>query len=151
MLKECIDFVRDHLGRVDCNDSHSTIGDGVKLNNIAICRLLVKLGNFCFLISRSCETGNHAISYLSEARELLVQRKDAGNDDMVMWDLLFDCDKYLGPLYGKIGQMEKARYHAVQLIATAREYKGPDQADRLIAALSFLSKVLFVESKLPEP
>ena len=29
LLKECIDFVQDHLGRLDCKDSHSMIGDGM--------------------------------------------------------------------------------------------------------------------------
>ena len=81
---------------------------------------------------------------------MLFRSKDTGMDDMIMWELLFDCDDSLCTLYSRMGQFEKARYHAVQLIANARDYQGPDEADRLIAALSFLSRVSFVESKLPE-
>ena len=151
LLKECIDFVRDSFCRLDCKDSHSMIRDGVKFNDITICHLLVNLGHVYFSMASSSETSNHAISYLSEARELLMQRKDVGKDDRDMWTLLFACDKDLGPLYAKIGQLDKAEYHAVQYVANARQYKGPDQADYLVAALSNLSTCLRLdESKYPE-
>ena len=150
LLKECIDFVRDRLGRLDCKDWRSMIGDGVKLNHLTICHLLVKLGRIYYDIRRSSETDNHAISYLSEARELLVLRKDAGKNDMVMCELLIMCDKYLGPLYAKIGQLEKAKYHSVDFVATARQYRGHDQAYHLITALSRLSDILSGESRYPE-
>ena len=150
LLKECIDFVRDRLGRLDCKDSHSMIGDSVKLNNIRLCRLLVDLGLVYFKMARSSESDNHGISYLFEAREMLVQRKDAGNDDMVIWELLFACDDHLCALYARRCQLEKAKYHAVQFVATARQYKGPDQADRLVRALSKLSVSLQFESNYPE-
>ena len=112
-LDGCIVFVRDSLRRLDSNDPCSMTGDGVKLNNIPLCRLLVKLGHTYYNMPSSSETDNHAINYLSEARELLVQRKDKGKDDMVMWELLIGCDKYLGPLYAKIGQLEKAKYQDI--------------------------------------
>ena len=81
--KECLNFARDRLGRLDCNDSHSMIGDHVKLNSIAICHLLFILGHVYYNMPRSSETDNHAISYISEARVLLVKRKDADRKSVV--------------------------------------------------------------------
>ena len=150
LLKECIDFVQDHLGRLDCKDSHSMIGDGVILNHLTICRLLVNLGNVYYNMPSSCESDNHAISYLSEARKLLVQRKDAGKDDIDMWELFIACDDSLCTLYSRRFQLEKAKYYAVQFVATARQYKGSDQTDNLITGLSRLSVSLLLESKCPE-
>ena len=150
LLKDCIDFVRDRLSRLGSGDPHSLIGDSVKLNHLTICRLLVKLGLLYYNMPSSCETDNHAISYFSEACELLVQRKDTGKDDMVMWKLLFACDEYLCHLHARIGQLEKVEYHAVQFVASARQYKGPDQADHLITALSRLSASLQSESDCTE-
>ena len=141
LLKECIVFVKNRLGRLDSNLSHG----------MAITLPLVKLGEVYFRMARLSETDNHAISHLSEARELLIQRKDAGQDDLAMWKLLYTCDEYLFPLYTGIGQLEKAKYHAVQFVATARQYKGPDQADYLITALSMLSDSLRLDgSNCPE-
>ena len=150
LLKERINFVGDRLGRLDCKDSRSMIRDGVKLNDITICHLLVNLGQVYFNMASSCETDNHAISYLSEARELLVQRKDLEKDDMTIWKMLFGCDESLYHLYARRCQLEKAKYHSVQFLATARQYKGPDHVDLLIAALSQLSHILFCESNCPE-
>ena len=151
LLKECIDFVQDHLGRLDRKDSHSIIGGGVKPNNFSICRLLVKLGKVYYNMPSSSETDNHALSYISEARELLVQRKDAGKDDSDMWEQLSICDTCLYHLCLRKCQLQKAKYHAVQFVASARQYKGPDKADHLIAALSLLSEILqLLESNCPE-
>ena len=141
LLKECLVFAQDRLGRLNCKDSRGMIGDGVKLNHLTICRLLVNLGEVYYGMASSSESDSYCISYLSEASELLVQRKNAGEDEMVMWNLLFACEKPLYHLYAKIGQMEKAKYHAVQFVANARQYKGPDQANHLIAALSALSYI----------
>ena len=135
LLKECIDFVQDHLGRLDRNDSHSVIGDGVKLNNFSICRLLVKLGKVYYNMPSSSETDNHAMSYISEARELLVQRKDAGKDDSDMWEQLLICDKCLYHLCLRNCQLEKAKYHCVEWKATARQCNVSDQVDYLIISL----------------
>ena len=151
LLNEFVVFVRDRCGRLDCNDARSMIGDGVKLNNIPICRLLVKLGEIYFLnVQGSSESDNLVMSYLSEARELLIQRKDAGEDDMVMWKMLFLCDESLYHLYARRCQLEKAKYHAVHFVASARQYKGPDQVNNLIRALSKLSASLQLESDYPE-
>ena len=151
VLKECIVFAQDRLGQLDCSHSDGMIGDGVKLNYIVICHLLVELGEVYFRMPSSSETDNHAISYLSEARELLIQRKDAGKDDMIMFKLLLSCDNTLCGLYSRMqDQLEKAKYHALQFVATARQYKGPDHVDLLIAALSKLSALLQHEYKCPE-
>ena len=73
VFKECIDFVRDRLGRLDCDKSRSLIGDGVRLSHLTICNLLVNLGQIYFRMVHTSESDNHVISYTSEARELLVQ------------------------------------------------------------------------------
>ena len=76
LLREFIDFVRDRLGRLNRNDSRSLSGD------LIMCRLLVNIGNIYFDMQRSSENESHVISYMSEARELLMQRKDAGIDQI---------------------------------------------------------------------
>ena len=150
LLKECICFIKDRFGSLDCKDFHSMIGDGVELNYIAMSLLLFRLGHTYYSMPSSSETDNHAISYLSEARELLVQKKDAGKGDMVTWELLFCCEKYLCPLYRQIGQLEKSKYHCVEFVASARQYEGPNKADYMMAALTFLSTSLQLESEFPK-
>ena len=150
LFKECIKFVRDRLSQLDCHDSRNLTGDGVRLNHLMICGLLVDLGEVYFHMPSSSETDNLAISYISEARELLVQRKDAGIDDILMWQLLWSCDSSLYRLYSSLEHVEKAKYHAVESVASARQCKGPMQVDCLVAALLNLSWTLSCESKLPE-
>ena len=144
---ECLDFVRDHLGRLNRGDSRSLIRDGVRLNHLIICRLLVNLGQVYFLMDRSSETDSHCLSYIFEARELLLRRKDTGRSEPDMWQLLLICDQKIVMLYTQRGQLEKAKYHAVEWVATARQYQGPDQIDNLITALGMLSCSLRVECK----
>ena len=150
VLKECIVFARDRLGRLDCKDSCSMIGGGVKLNHITICLLLVQLGVIYYNMPRSPETDNDTISYLSEALELLMQRKDVGKDGIRVLELRFACHEPLCNLYAKLGQLEISKYHAEQYAATARQYEGPDKVDYTMAALTFLSNSLRLESKYPE-
>ena len=150
MYKECLDFVRDRLGRLYCDDSRSLTGDGVRLNHLIICRLLVDLGKVYFDMARSSETDRHCMSYLSEARELLVQRKDAGMNESEMWQLFYSCDRKIGELYIQTGQLEKAKHHCVECVATARQCNVSDQVDYLITALGMLSSCLQSDSKFEE-
>ena len=150
LYKECLDIVRDHLGRLYCDDSRSLTGDGVRLNHLIICRLLVDLGNVYFDMARSSETDRHCMSYLSEARELLVQRKDAGMNESEMWQLFYICDRKIGELYIQTGQLEKAKHHCVECVATARQCNVSDQVDYLITALGMLSSCLQSDSKFEE-
>ena len=150
MYKECLDFVRDRLGRLDYDDSRSLMRDGLRLNHITICSLLVDLGQVYFHIARSSESDDHGLSYISEARELLVQRKDAGMNETEIWPLLSICDHQIYKLYIKRGQLEKAKYHAVESVATARQCNVTDQVDYLIIALGTLSLSLESERKFPE-
>ena len=146
LLRKGIDFARDHLGRLDRRHT-------VKADSITISDLLVKLGRiYYFNMQGSSENDNHAISCFSEARELLVMRRDAGMDDEALWDLLFCCDKYLYLLYfrTRISHSEKAKYHAAQYVAAARQYKGPDQVDHLITALPLFSTSLVYEGNYSE-
>ena len=145
MNKECLDFVRDRLSRLE---DDSLIRIGVRL--ITICMVLINLGQVYFYMARSSESDHHCISYTSEARELLVQMKDAGITQPNLWLLLMRCDSNLYHLYVKRGQPEKAKYHAVEYVATARDNKGPDQVEHLIKSLGMLSCSLRVESMLPE-
>ena len=142
LLKEGIAFVRDRLSRLDVNDSHGLIGDCAKHVNFMMCRLLLKLGNIYYKMPRSSVIANHAISYISEARELLIERKDAEMDDMEMWRTLSSCEECLYQLYAERGQLEKAKYHAVQRVATARQYNGPNHVKFLSTALMRLSIAL---------
>ena len=150
MYKECLDFVRDRLGRLDCDHSRGLTGDGVRLTNLTICRLLVNLGKVYFGIAPSSETDSSSMSYLSEARELLLQRRDAGMNEPEIWELLLICDREIFLLYMQRGQMEKAKHHCVEWVATARQCDVSDQIDYLITALAMLSDCLRVESNLPE-
>ena len=129
LYKECIDFVRYHLGRSDCDKSGSLI------DNVMISSLLVSLGMVYLHMEPSSEIDSHFISYTSEARELLVQVRDAGMNDRQMWLLLMRCDRGLHQLYEERGQSEKAKYHIVEFVATARHYKGPDHVEHLIRSL----------------
>ena len=108
LLKECIDFARDRLSRLDSGDPHSLMRDGMRLNHLSVCRLLVDLGRVYYDMARSSETDSHCISYLSEARKLLVQRKDAGMNEPEIWKLLLICDLEICQLFRKRGQWEKA-------------------------------------------
>ena len=145
LYKECLDFVRDRLGRLDCADSRSLRGDGVRLNHLIICRLLVDLGKVCF----GMETDSHCISYLSEARELLVQRKDAGLNESEMWELLLNCHHRICEWYIQRGQWEKVKHHCVEYVATARECNVTDQVDYLITALGMLCDCVRAEFNFP--
>ena len=150
MYKECLDFVRDRLDRFDCDHSRGLTGDGVGLNHLTICRLLVDLGKVYFDMGRSSETDSHCIFYLSEARELLLQKKDAGMNVSETWELLRICDLRICQLYMQRGQMEKAKYHCVEGVATARQCNVPDQANYLITALRLLSVCVRLECNYPE-
>ena len=150
LYKECLDFVRDRLGRLNCDNSRSLTGDGVRLNHLMICRLLVDLGQVYFGMARSSENDNHCISYLSEARLLLVQRKEGGMDESEMWRLLMICDYRIYQWYVQRGQWEKAKHHCVEWVATARQCNVPDQIGYLIAALGMLSDCVRREGKYPE-
>ena len=150
LLREFIAFVRDRLGRLDSEDSRSLIRVGVRLNHLIICRLLVKLGIIYFDMQTSFENDSHVISCLSEARELLVERIDTGMDEIVAAQMLMGCDTYLYLIHEQRGQIEKAKYHSEQCVATARRYKGRDQVDRLKHALSLLSHFCLSQSKYPE-
>ena len=150
LLKECIDFTRDRLGRLDRNSSRSLIGDGWQLNSFVLCRLIFNLGDIYFNIPSSSESDSLAISYTLEARQLLVQRRDAGMDDKLVWTMLLKCDSTLYHLYSQMGQFEKAKYHSVQCVATARQCKGPDQVDPLVVALSTLTAASIRESNYLE-
>ena len=86
LLREFIDFARDRLGRFDDKGSRSLIGD------LTICRLLVQLGDVYFEMQRSFENDSHVISYMSEARELLMQRRDAGPNQIACAQMLMRCD-----------------------------------------------------------
>ena len=141
LYKECIDFVRYHLGRSDCDKSGSLI------DNVMISSLLVSLGMVYLHMEPSSEIDSHFISYTSEARELLVQVRDAGMNDQQMWLLLMRCDRRLYELYEKRGQSEKAKYHIVEFVATARHYKGPDHVEHLIRSLGMLINSLRGECK----
>ena len=63
MNKECLDFVRDRLGRLNRGDSRSLTGDGVRLNHlnhITVCGLLVNIGKVYFFdMASSSETDSH--------------------------------------------------------------------------------------------
>ena len=61
LLREFIDFARDRLSRLDSEDSRSLIRDGVRLNHLIICRLLVKLGIIYFDMQTSFENDSHVI------------------------------------------------------------------------------------------
>ena len=113
LYKECLAFVRDRLGQLYCDDSRSLTGDGVKLNHLIICRLLFDLGTVYIDMPCSSETDSHCISYLSEARLLLVQRKDAWMNESEMWELLSTCDRRIYKLYMQRGQWEKAKPHCM--------------------------------------
>ena len=148
--------MRDRLGRLYCDESHSSTGDGVWLNHIIICRLLVDLGKIYFGIdlrmARSSDKDNHCVSYLSEARELLVQRKDAGMNESEIWELLLVCDQRVYLLYMHRGQSEKAKHQCVEWVTTARQCNVSDQVDYLITALGMLSSCLtdecdFIEAR----
>ena len=142
LYKECLDFVRDRLGRLDCDESRSLTGDGARLNHLIICRLLVDLGKAYFHLSRSSGIDNHGTSYLSEARELLMQNKDAGMNESEMWKMLFICDKQIYNSYIRRGQWDKAKHHCVECLTTARQCNVPDQVDYLIKALGMLGMCL---------
>ena len=150
LCKECLDFVRDRLGRLDCDDTRGLTGDGVKLNHLTICKLLINLGEVYFHMARSSETDSQCISYLSEAHELLMQRKDAGMNESETWHLLLICDHKIYELHIQRGQLEKAKYHSVECVATARQHDGPSQVDYLVIALGMLSVCLRGECNLPE-
>ena len=150
LYKECLDFARDRLGRLNCDNSRSLTGDGVRLNHLMICRLLVDLGQVYFHIARSSESDDHGLSYISEARELLVQRKDAGMNETEIWPLLSICDHQIYQLYIERGQSEKAKHHCVEWVATARQCNVTNQIDYLITALRMLSTCVRLESCLPE-
>ena len=90
LYEECLAFARDRLGRLCCD---------VKINHPIICRLLVNLGEVYFEVACSSETDSHCISYLSEARELLVKRKNGGMNESEMWQLLSTCDQKNCQLY----------------------------------------------------
>ena len=145
LLKECIDFIRVCLSRFD----RSCISDGVKLNRL-ICRLLLELGEIHQKMPASSERDRNAIFYISEARELLVQMRDAGPDDEVMWRQLWICDSRLNSLCSSTGQRERATYHAVQCVNTAKQFSGPEQVDRLIASLSILGYSFLYQFKYLE-
>ena len=150
MNQECLDFVRDRLCRLDCDDSRNLMRDGVRLNHLILCRQLIDLGAAYFHMERSTKIDNHGISYLSEARELLVQNKDAGMNESGMWHLLYICDHQIYQLYKLRGQWEKAKYHCVEWIATARQCNVSDQVDYLIIALRMLSSSLIRECNFSE-
>ena len=136
---ECIDFVRDRLGRLGCDDSLSLTGDDLRLNHFIICRLLIDLGTVYLQMACSSGTDSRCISYLSEARELLLQRRDAGMNEAYMWQLLLICDIHIYKLYLQSRQGEKAKYHAVEWVATARQCDSPNQVEYLSTALNMLS------------
>ena len=144
LLKEFMDFVRDRLGRLDSEDSRSLIGD------LTISRLLVHLGDIYFDMQRSYENDSHVISYMSEARELLMQMRDAGMNQIVIAQLLMRCDTCLYGIHKGRGQMEKAKYHSEQCVATARVYKGEDNIHYLHHALSLLSDFYLSLHMYPE-
>ena len=150
VMKECIAFVRDRLGQLNRNDSHGLIGDCVRPNNLILCSLLNRLGHDYQIMLTSSESDHHAIFYLSESREMLVQMRDGGVNDMEMWQLLIYGEAGLYHLHVKINQFEKAKYYAVESVATARQYKGPDQIDNLLTALSVLSAYLTLKREYPE-
>ena len=148
--RECLEFVRGSLGRLDFDDSPSLMRDGVRLNHLIICRQLVNLGEVYSRITRSSETDSHWISNMSEARELLMQRKDAGMNEPDIWQLLLMCDRKIYELYIRRGPLEKAKYHCVEWVATARQCNVPDQVDYLITALGMLSDCLRYECNFLE-
>ena len=150
MNMECLNFVRDRLGRLNCNDSRSSTGDGLWLNHFVICRLLVSLGVAYFDFAGSSENDSHSISYLSEARKMLVQAKDAGINEPEIWRLFLICDRSIHQSYARSGQAEQAKYHCVEWVATARQCNDTDQVDYLITALRMLSYCIRRESNLPE-
>ena len=149
IYKYCLNFARDRLGRLDCDGSPSLMRDGVRLNHLTICRLLINLGLVYFGMACSSESDSYCISYLSEARELLVQRRDAGMNEPEMWELLMSCDREIYQLYVERGQLEKAKHHSVECVATARQCNVPDQVDYLIEALGMLSRCLRDECDFP--
>ena len=150
VLKECIDFARDRLGQLNRNNSSSLIGDCAKLNSITICRLLIKLGQLYFNMRSSSESDSLGKSYTLEARELLVQRRDAGMDDMETLTLFWGCDASLSHFHRRRSEIEKAEYHSAQCLATARQYNGPNKTDLMIGALELLSICLKSQGKYPE-
>ena len=115
-----------------------------------ICRLLLNLGQVHFLMDFSSGTDSHCISYVSEARELLVQRRDAGMDESDMWQDLMRCDQNVCKFYLDRGQLEKAKYLSVECVAAARQYNGPNQAEHLITALTVLSICVRGQCDFPE-
>ena len=138
--KECINVVRDRIGRLDLDNSRRLMRDGVSRNHLLISRLLVNLGRNYFNMQSSSDADgdSHCMSYTSEARELLVQMRDVGINDPEMWLQLLDCDNIFYNLYARRDQFEDAKHHSVEAVATARRYNGPDQVDHLIAALGLL-------------
>ena len=101
-------------------------------------------------MQKSSENDSYVMSYMSEARELLMQMRDTGMDTIDIAQLLIKCDICLYTIHRQRGQMEKAKYHAEQCVATARGYEGEDQVDHLQRALSLLSHFLVSECKYPE-
>ena len=150
LLNECIAFARDRLSRLLLKDSPRLKIDILKLDSLIICRLLINLGDIYYNMTPSADIDNHAVSYTSEARELLMQRKNAGIYDMAMQQLIMRCDFALHNLYSRGNQLEKIKYHSAECVATARQYTGPGHVPHLITALSLLSTCLLTESNLPE-
>ena len=94
------------------------------MGDVIICRLLVNLGNIYFDMQRSSENDSYVMSYMSEARELLMQSRDTGMDTIDIAQMLMRCDTCLYTIHRQRGQIEKAKYHAEECVATARRYKG---------------------------
>ena len=146
LLKEGIEFVRVRRGRLDRNDPFLLAGD-----NLMLCRLLVDLGNIYLNMPTSSEIATLAISYLSDAHQMLVQMRDSkGFDNTVLWQLLWKSDSYLFQLYSQRGQLDKAKYHSLDCIASAKHFEGTDAIDYLSTALSMYSGSLYSESNFTE-
>lgn len=148
LLKECLEFTRNRLDQLHNNDSHSSNKNGKQHINMTTIKLLLQLSFVHRDMSPSSESEDYALSYSLEAREMMVRRKDSGINDI--WTLLSSCDQHIYFIYNRKGDPEKAKYHILECVASARRITDPDQAEALCPALTMYSMLLQREGKVRE-
>ena len=134
LLKSCIEFARLRFGQLNRKDSPRLTGESAKLNKLTICNLLIDLSIVYDDLTTSFGNQNHGISIALEAHQLLLERKDAGLDDM--WSLLSKSEQCLAISYSFLNDIENSKYYAEQCVANARQYKGENEFNVLHTALN---------------
>ena len=147
--EKCVVFAQHHLGDNIPGKQYFILRNGTKVDSELMCviyQYLVRL--YERILRPGLDVANRMFPFVSEARRLLVDRRDAGIN--INNESLYVCDRQLSRICSEQGELDKSVNHYELGLVAARQCKGPDHMRIVFDASINLSRAYGEDGRLPE-